>query len=191
MTTSEQINEVSKAYVAASAELKNPPFDSNNPAFRSKYASLASVRDTVIPVLAKHGLSVIQNVSSTDNIIRCTNRLIHSSGQWMESDPFEIPADKHNAHGYGSACTYARRFSLMALVAVVGDEDDDGNAAVAATPPPTPKFKHDMKVIESFQKATTLDEVAAAWNAIDKAQQVHYKEIKDAAKAKVQGAADA
>lgn len=130
MSKSESIKELATALAKAQIEIKNPPFDSKNPHFKSSYASLASVRDAIIPVFARNGLSVIQNISSRENGVLCSNIILHSSGEWIETDPFEVPADKHNAHGYGSACTYARRFSLMALACVVGDEDDDGNEAV-------------------------------------------------------------
>ena len=130
MNKSESLKELATALSKAQMEIKNPPFDSKNPFFKSNYASLASVRDTVIPILAKHGLTVIQNVSSRENGVACSNMLIHQSGEWLETDPFEVPVTKHDAQGFGSACTYSRRFSLMALMAVVGDADDDGNAAV-------------------------------------------------------------
>ena len=134
MNTSEQINEIAKAMTAAQSEMQNPAFDKKNPAFKSSYASLASCRKAIIPVFAKHGISIVQNIGSTDNGVTCSNLLMHTSGQWIQTDALEVPADRHNAHGYGSACTYARRFSLMALACVVGDEDDDGNQA-AANPP--------------------------------------------------------
>lgn len=136
MNKSDSIKELATALAKAQAELKNPPFDSKNPHFRSNYASLASVRDTIMPVFARHGLSIIQNVRSSDKGVACTNLVLHQSGEWIETDPFEVPADKQNAHGYGSACTYARRFSLMALAAVVGDIDDDGNEAVSGLAKP-------------------------------------------------------
>ena len=134
MNTSEQINEIAKAMTAAQSEMQNPAFDKKNPAFKSSYASLASCRKAIIPVFAKHGISIVQNIGSTDNGVTCSNLLMHTSGQWIQTDALEVPADRHNAHGYGSACTYARRFSLVALACVVGDEDDDGNQA-AANPP--------------------------------------------------------
>lgn len=134
MNKSESIKEIATALAKAQAKLKNPPFDSKNPHFKSNYASLASVRDTIIPVFAEFGLSIIQNVSSRENGVTCSNLIMHASGEWLETDQLEVPADKHNAHGYGSACTYARRFSLMALGCVVGDVDDDGNDAVKNAP---------------------------------------------------------
>ncbi len=117
------------ALAKAQGELKNPAFDSTNPHFRNKFASLASVRNAVVPILAKHGLSVIQNLTTVDGSIACETILLHASGQEMRFGPLALPASKPDAQGYGSAATYARRYSLMAVAGVVGDDDDDANAA--------------------------------------------------------------
>jgi hypothetical protein len=133
MNKSESIKELAAALVQAQADLKNPAFDSSNPHFKSKFASLAQVRDTVTPALAKHGLSVVQLLGEAEGGIRCETVLIHKSGEWLSSVLF-MPATKQDAQGYGSASTYARRYSLQAICGVVGDEDDDGNAASQAKP---------------------------------------------------------
>lgn len=113
----------------AQMELKNPVMDKNNPYFNSKYASLASVRDSVIPVLAKHGIAVVQLLSNNAaGEISCTTKLIHTSGESIEST-LSLPSAKKDAQSMGSASTYARRYSLQAIAGVVGDEDDDGHAA--------------------------------------------------------------
>lgn len=130
MNRSESINELATALVKAQAELRNPAFDSTNPHFKSKFASLAGVRDTVTPVLSKHGLSVTQWPESIDGAVCVTTLLAHVSGQWLSST-LHIPVAKTDAHGAGSSITYARRYALMACCGVVGDEDDDANAAVA------------------------------------------------------------
>lgn len=164
MNTSEQINEIAKAMTAAQSEMQNPAFDKKNPAFKSSYASLASCRKAIIPVFAKHGISIVQNIGSTDHGVTCSNLLMHTSGQWIQTDALEVPADRHNAHGYGSACTYARRFSLMALACVVGDEDDDGNQA-AANPPSVmqvPLKESGKKITESLSEDLTASEKAVA-----------------------------
>ena len=81
----------------------------------------------------------------------CTTHL-HKGDESLAFGPLFIPAAKNDAHSYGSACTYARRYSLMAVAGVVGDPDDDGNAAkdadsgqgeaagseIKADPSPTP-----------------------------------------------------
>jgi len=49
-----------QALSAAQAEMRNPTFDKVNPHFKSKFASLAAVRDAVVPVLARHGIAMTQ-----------------------------------------------------------------------------------------------------------------------------------
>ena len=60
-----------------------------------------------------------------------TTLLLHVSGQWIKSDVMTMPVTKRDAQGFGSALSYARRYSLLALAGVTGDDDDDGNGAVA------------------------------------------------------------
>ena len=130
MNRSDSIAALASALAKAQGKLKNPHFDSTNPHFKSKFASLAAVREAVIPVLSQHGLSLSQWPVSDGNYAGCRTLLSHDSGEFVE-ETFLIPVDKGNAHGYASAVTYAKRISMQSVAAVVGDEDDDGNAAVA------------------------------------------------------------
>lgn len=150
MKRSDSIKELAVAMCKAQAEMGNPAFDSKNPHFKSNYASLASVRNTVLPVLAKHGLSLMQDLVTVEEGVKCVNLVMHSSGEWIETEGITVPVDRRNAHGMGSASTYARRFSLMALVTVVGDVDDDGNTAVAAPPPAKGAISATKGVMESL-----------------------------------------
>ena len=93
------------------------------------FASLAAVRNAIIPVFARHGLSVVQDLQATDRGISCLTILLHSSGERMDIGPLVMPASKADAQGFGSAATYARRYALLAMAGVAGEEDDDGNAA--------------------------------------------------------------
>lgn len=127
-----EINELAAALVKAQADLKNPKLDATNPHFRSKFASLAGVRDTVVPALAKHGIAVIQNLVTNDHGVGCETILVHASGQTMKLGPLFLPAAKHDPQGFGSCATYARRYALMAVACVVGDEDDDGYSGTEA-----------------------------------------------------------
>lgn len=127
--TSEQINEIAGALAKAQAGMENVAKDRENPHFRSRYATLAGVLDEVRGKLAEQGISIYQApVNGEGNNIGVATRLLHSSGQWIESAVFVQPT-KFDAQGVGSVLTYLRRYSLMA-VAGVGPEDDDGNAAV-------------------------------------------------------------
>jgi hypothetical protein len=129
MLKSDSIQALSAALALAQAEVKNPHFDSTNPHFKSKFASLGAVIESVIPVFTKHGLTVTQWPVSDSGAAGCITHLAHSSGEWME-ERFLIPVDKHNAHGYASAVTYSKRIAMQSVAGVVGDVDDDGNQAV-------------------------------------------------------------
>lgn len=133
-TTVQPINDIAKALAQAQMEMPNPAFDSSVKygTTNFRFASLASVRNTVVPILAKHGISLQQDILTTERGVACLTILTHSSGQQMRFGPLEMPASKGDAQGFGSAATYARRYSMMAVCGVVGDEDDDGNQAVAS-----------------------------------------------------------
>lgn len=137
MRTSEQINELAAASAKAQATMQPAIKDMTNPAYKSKYADLASVWDACRKPLTDNGLTVWQDVTTGDgsvNGISVITRLVHSSGQWVEFGPLVVPLSKHDAHGVGSATSYAKRYSLSAAIGVVAELDDDGNAAVASKP---------------------------------------------------------
>jgi len=123
------IGELAEALAKAQAEMTNPAFDKMNPHFKNKFASLAAIRNAVVPILSKHGIAITQELCNNDGMVGCITTLFHKSGQYRESRPFYIPVTKQDAQGYCSASTYARRYSLQSVCGVVGDEDDDGNAA--------------------------------------------------------------
>lgn len=136
MRTSDSIEHLAAALALAQGEIKPAIKDANNPAFNSKYADLGAVFDAVRPALAKHGLTVVQMPEHSDDaLLHLTTRIAHKSGQWIEGT-MSIPVSKVNAHGYGSAITYARRYALSAALGIVADDDDDGNKAAEAAPKP-------------------------------------------------------
>lgn len=126
MRTSENIDQLATALAAAQAEMKNAKLNKQNPHFKSKYADLAEIRDTVTPALSKHGIAVVQGTDAGDSGLVVFTRLVHKSGQWIESR-FPIAYDKPQT--MGSAYTYAKRYSLAAICNIAADEDDDANAA--------------------------------------------------------------
>lgn len=127
MLMSDSVAELAAALALAQGEVENAHKNSANPHFRSKYADLAEIINTVRPVFAKHGLAVIQSPSYADGLVSVTTLLTHKSGQWIK-DMASAPASKLDAQGVGSAVTYLRRYSLAAF-AGIAQEDDDGNAA--------------------------------------------------------------
>lgn len=138
MNSSEKINELATAMAKFQAEVKPALKGSTNPYFKSKYADLQSCWDAAREALTKNGLSVIQGgppylvlPANNGEVVTVCTRLLHSSGQWIESSLTMKPA-KADPQGIGSAVTYARRYALAAILGLVADEDDDGNAATHA-----------------------------------------------------------
>ena len=88
--------------------------------------------DAVRKVLPKHGLSIAQIVLPSEGVAHVRTMLMHESGQWLASEcrmPYDNTGSKNAIQSMGSAITYARRYSLSALVGVVADDDDDGEGA--------------------------------------------------------------
>ncbi len=134
MNKSENINELATALAKAQGAMRFAAKDANNPFFKSKYADLSSVVEAIRDALATNGLSYMQHLQQSEKHEVCVETVIlHASGQWIGCGTVAIPVNKNDAQGYGSALTYARRYSLSAAVGVVAD-DDDGNAAAASAP---------------------------------------------------------
>lgn len=133
---SETIAALAKALAGAQAEMRNPAKDSVNPHFRSRYADLATVRDAVIPALARQSLAVVQLPCESESGPTLVTLLIHSSGEWIETS-LSLRATKNDPQGIGSALTYARRYALQSVAGVAADDDDDGEAGARPQPQQT------------------------------------------------------
>jgi len=123
------IDKIAAALAGAQGELTNPPKTktANLGKYKYRYADLAEIIEHVRPVLAKHSLAVVQlTVADARNVL--VTRLMHESGQYLEAT-YPLPAQAA-AQDMGSAITYARRYSLCAILGIAADEDDDGERAV-------------------------------------------------------------
>jgi hypothetical protein len=129
MRTSDDIKELAAALAKAQSLMRNATLNKVNPHFKSKYADLAGIRDTVTSPLASNGIAVVQTIDHRESGVYVVTRLIHSSGQWLES-ACPIPLGKMQE--LGSAITYARRYSLSAICGIAADEDDDANSVTEA-----------------------------------------------------------
>jgi hypothetical protein len=141
--------ELAKALLAFHQEAPGLVMDSTNPHFRNAYASLDGIMAKVRPVLNKHGLVLTQLPTTVTDAVSglqpaLTTRLTHAdSGEFVEAT-MPLMLEKQNSQGLGSALTYARRYSITALLALVGDEDEDGHVASAA-PAAEPATKNSPK----------------------------------------------
>lgn len=97
--------------------------------FAYKYAPLSEVLELVRPLLSANGLSIMQELYSVDNKVGVSTLITHTSGEWLETEPFYLITEKDTAQGAGSGITYARRYALSAILGISSEDDDDGKAA--------------------------------------------------------------
>jgi hypothetical protein len=141
MKTSESLDKIAPALVAAQKAMTFAKKDTTNPHFKSTFAGLPSVIDAVKGPLNENGIAFIQTPSpSEDGKLHLTTRLIHTSGQWIE-DIAVCPLPKADPQGFGSASTYLRRYSLAAITGLYQD-DDDGEGAKPTAKPADTKTSH-------------------------------------------------
>lgn len=117
------------ALAKAQGAMLNAKKDVNNPFFGTKYADLAGIIDAIRAPFAANGLAIVQLVHNDDKGVTVVTRLLHESGEQLESSCW-VPVVKKDPQGYGSAMTYSRRFGLQALAGVAAEVDDDGNSHV-------------------------------------------------------------
>lgn len=120
---------LAKALVAFRSKCPSIKYDSTNPHFKSKFASLAAIHAVIDPLLGEHGLAVMQFPIAADGRAGCRTVVIHESGQSLE-ESFTVPVAKNDPQGACAAVSYARRYGLSGALGLVTEEDDDGEAAM-------------------------------------------------------------
>lgn len=145
---------ISTAFVKAQKEFGPALKTSSNPHFKSRYADLSACIEAVIDALNNNGIALIQKNVETESGVCVETVFVHESGETMSSGPLHVPAAKQDPQGYGSALTYARRYSLMAACGIA-PEDDDGNAGTQAKreeQKPRRRIEPHQEVIEGVKK---------------------------------------
>jgi hypothetical protein len=130
---------------------------STNPHFKSRYADLSACVEAVIEGLNGAGIALIQRTSEDPTGVTVETVFIHESGEMLECGKLHVPASKQDPQGFGSALTYARRYSLMAACGIA-PEDDDANAATRKTVP-TPNITDHLSAIESSGSSEELAKI--------------------------------
>ena len=119
---------ISAALVAAQKAFGPALKTSTNPHFKSRYADLSACLEAVIDGLNANGIALIQRPQPCESGVMIETLFVHESGESLSGGVLHVPAQKNDPQGYGSALTYARRYSLCAACGIA-PEDDDGNAA--------------------------------------------------------------
>lgn len=118
-----------EAFLKMQAAIKPAIKDTANGAFKgTKYADLGAVWDAIKGPLHECGFSVIQSPDFDGEVMWLRTTILHVSGERIEGR-YPLRPSKPDPQGYGSALTYARRYSISAMLGVIADDDDDGNAA--------------------------------------------------------------
>jgi hypothetical protein len=126
---SPELDKIAPALLAAQKILVNPEKNAKNPHFGNRYADLGVSLEAAQTALNKHDVFVFQVPAPAPlGIMALTTLLIHKSGQYIGGTA-TVPLDRDNAQGYGSAATYARRYSIQAVIGMAAEDDDDGQAA--------------------------------------------------------------
>lgn len=164
---------------------------SSNPHFRSKYADLAACVEAVIEALNDNGIALIQPTHECDSGVLVETLFVHESGETLSAGKLHVPAQKQDPQGYGSALTYARRYSLMAACGIA-PEDDDGNAAsrVGTQKKETPQqnlmaqMSQFNSICKKISDATSKASLIATWKEANEfiKQNPEFKENLEAAK---------
>jgi hypothetical protein len=126
---SDILNELFSALSKAQGQIRTAVKDSANPYFKSQYTSLDGCWDAARVPLSSNGLSIIQTIREEQGKYYITTVLGHSSGQYICST-LPLLLTKIDPQSFGSACSYARRYALCAIVGLTQGDDDDGEKAM-------------------------------------------------------------
>ena len=128
---------IHSALLQARQEMRHAPLSKVNPHFKSKYADLPTVIDTLLPALSKYEISVTQRteviLSVTPPALMLVTVLHHIPSNTSISSSYPLPYMPDKPQVMGGAMTYARRYALASLLCIASEEDDDGEAVQQAT----------------------------------------------------------
>ena len=154
--------QIASAFVKAQKAFGPALKTSTNPHFRSQYADLSNCVEAVIDALNDNGIALLQRTYESPNGVTVETVFIHESGEVIEGGLFSLPASKQDAMGYGSALTYARRYSLLAATGLAPEKAIDDDGVMASRKPEKPTVLI-APLIASIDAATTEDELKVAY----------------------------
>ncbi len=154
--------EMMSALVDACADLDDlvTTQTANTGTYSYDYVDLHAVHTATRPVLAAHGLAVVQNVTASDGHVEVATMIVHKSGGSMVFGPLRLPAGR-GPQDAGSAITYARRYGLMAALGITSTgSDDDGGRAQTAAETPHPLSGRVSQAMADMKSLTDTDKTA-------------------------------
>ncbi len=167
MNQSDEIKDLVTALAKAQSVMQPAIFNKTNPHLKNKYADFTSCMAACREPLSANGLAVMQYCETVNEKLLLVTMLAHTSGQWIKSF-FPLTPKDMTSQSIGSALTYAKRYSLSALLGIVADaeDDDDGEAAMGrgnAAP--------QAKKIENIISASQATEIVSLYNKLPSEKQ--------------------
>ena len=117
-----------KHLLEAQKNISHATAEKTNPQFGSKYVSLEALWDYAKPILNEQEI-YIQQISHESDIGACIETVLFGHGGYISTGRLTVKAERQTCQGFGSATTYAKRYSLSMALGIGADKDDDGNAA--------------------------------------------------------------
>lgn len=157
---SESVAAIATALAKAQIELTNPEKTKAGSIYHSsrsdnpqsfRYAPLSGGLQVIRKTLGGHQIAISQStaIDQTNKIVNLTTTLMHTSGEWISSDwPVCALSETTAPRRMGAALTYARRYSLFALVGVAGEDDPDLDE------PPTPEQPRSSTIVPARSGST-------------------------------------
>ena len=137
MNSSESIAKLAAALVGAQSEFEVVRHDSDNPFYKSKYASLGAMIESTVPILKAHGLAISQLPATENGMVGVETVLMHESGEWISNTATITLKDSPNpAQEAGKAITYLRRYGWQAVLGVYSGDDDDAQSLTQSAQKP-------------------------------------------------------
>src|SRR5271166_2463421 len=179
--SSETIGAIAAARAKAQAELINPEksltatIRASHPREHDqtfRYAALSSGLDIVRKALGGHEIATVQTtaIDQEAGLIRLTTTLAHSSGEWLSSEwPVCAISETAAPRRMGAALTYARRYALLTLVGIAGEDDLDApdlNGKVDAAANIAPGASAKVDVAAELRPAAAVEERPPATPAL-------------------------
>jgi len=142
------MSEIYKKLAQAQSEFDAVVFDKVNPHFKSKYASLAAIKDAIEPALHKHGFTVLQPWECMENgDVKLSTVLLHESGEKIQLASSIVKGGRKDQE-MGCSVTYQRRYQISSALFLFAEEDDDGEISEGRISPPKDIKKAAPKPIE-------------------------------------------
>jgi hypothetical protein len=152
MNQSESIKDLIVALAKAQAVMVSAKFNRVNPHFKNRYADFTSIMDACRKPLSDNGLATMQYCETINDKLVLTTMLAHTSGEWIKSY-FPLNPLNMTSQAIGSAMTYAKRYSLSAMLGIVSDDEDDDGEASHGRPQTKPTERTKQESVQQAQKS--------------------------------------